>query len=856
MPETLRTRFAFLHLLALGALAIAQPLFDILGRYPEFLVAHGVGPGLLVLMVLMIVLAIPGALILVGWPLRAIHQGLWSIFHLFFVGLLAALFFIQVFKRGELGLTSPGVMALGLLLGGGLAAAYALWKPFRSSLTLLSATVLIFPLLFLFGSPAAGLWRVVPEKIEDVQVNKKTPVVMVVFDELPLLSLLNSRGEIDSGRFPNFARLAGNSTWFPNATAVSEGTLISVPTILDGLYPTPDNPRLPTLEDHPRNLFTLLEGTHDLHAFEFITRMAPAESRPREAMVPRMNTLFSDIALIYAHLLLPTSISAQLPPITESWKGFDTVDASVVSDASNPFDLSVPAQDWGSFQPDWSERQHQFEQFLSVLEATQRPSLYFLHSMLPHASWKYLPDGRRYVLYEKPGVAGVLGANAEGRDVNWWLEDPWLPLQAHQRHLLQVGYVDSLVGQLLDKLEATGLYDNCLLVLTSDHGTAFLPDDSRREITETNYPAILGVPLLIKMPGQRQPQVVRRNVQTVDILPTLADLLDVEFSWELDGQSAIAADWKEPAQKTAFANRRVLFQFPSDSERMGDFLERRIRDLGEGVWDPLFRIGEGDLMVGQDLAQLPASGVVGTVEIRQSAFLSKVDPNGSFVPALISGKITNLKQPRDQILRLAVAVNGRLEALTQTSLVWGDNRDFAALVPPQVLRAGTNRVDVFMVEEDGSLGLLEQERSEFQLEFSPLRLTSPDQKEIVVDTGHVVGWVLGGLTTEKDQAYLGGWAADREHLVPVESVLVFLDSSLLLRGRPFLPRSDAVSYLKSETVQNSGFLIEFPLDMLPADLSTAAIRVVALSPDGHAAELNYPRADSGGWGFQPVTKEP
>ncbi len=469
--------------------------------------------------------------------------------------------------------------------------------------------------------------------------------------------------------------------------------------------------------------------------------------------------------MVYAHLLLPTSIAAELPPITESWKGFGGGDNL---NTANPSD---PAQNWHGFQtPDWSERLQQFEQFLSVLGPTERPNLYFLHSMFPHAGWQYLPDGRRYVLYERPGVAGVLGTNPEGRDVNWWLEDPWLSLQAHQRHLLQVGFVDTLVGQLLDKLNASGLYDDCLLLLTSDHGTAFLAGDSRREITETNYPAVLGVPLLIKMPGQSQPQIVRRNVQTVDILPTLADLLDVEFSWELDGQSAIAEDWKEPSQKTAFANRGVLFQFPAaDSKRMREFLERRIRDLGESGWDSVFRIGQRNL-VGQDLAQLPTSGTVGAVEVRQSAFLSRVDPKGSFVPALISGRITDLKQPVDSTLRLAVAVNGRVEALTQTSRVWGDNREFSALVPPQAFRAGTNRVDVFRLEEDGSLGLLEQERLEFRLEAAPLRLISGDQKETVVQTGHVVGWVLGGLTAGKDLAYLGGWAADREHLLPVESV--------------------------------------------------------------------------------------
>ena len=40
---------------------------------------------------------------------------------------------------------------------------------------------------------------------------KKVSVVMVVFDELPVASLMNERGEIDEGLFPNFARLQQDS---------------------------------------------------------------------------------------------------------------------------------------------------------------------------------------------------------------------------------------------------------------------------------------------------------------------------------------------------------------------------------------------------------------------------------------------------------------------------------------------------------------------------------------------------------------------------------------------------------------------------------------------------------------------
>src|SRR5512132_1378335 len=68
---------------------------------------------------------------------------------------------------------------------------------------------------------------------------QRPPVVFVVFDELPADDLLRPGGSIDAERFPNFARLASISTWFPNATTVFDSTFGAVPAILDGRLPRP-----------------------------------------------------------------------------------------------------------------------------------------------------------------------------------------------------------------------------------------------------------------------------------------------------------------------------------------------------------------------------------------------------------------------------------------------------------------------------------------------------------------------------------------------------------------------------------------------------------------------------------------
>ncbi len=66
-------------------------------------------------------------------------------------------------------------------------------------------------------------------------VGEPAPVVMIVFDEFPVASLLDGEGNIQAEHFPNFARLAADGTWFRNAVGVHQQTEKAIPTILTGV---------------------------------------------------------------------------------------------------------------------------------------------------------------------------------------------------------------------------------------------------------------------------------------------------------------------------------------------------------------------------------------------------------------------------------------------------------------------------------------------------------------------------------------------------------------------------------------------------------------------------------------------
>jgi choline-sulfatase len=82
-------------------------------------------------------------------------------------------------------------------------------------------------------------------------------------------------------------------------------------------------------------------------------------------------------------------------------------------------------------------------------------------------------------------------------------------------------YVDSLLKETFDDLKRRGLWDDTLVVVTSDHGEELYEHNRYFHHSPSLYDGALRVPLLIKFPGQRGRRVVRENVSHIDILPTL-----------------------------------------------------------------------------------------------------------------------------------------------------------------------------------------------------------------------------------------------------------------------------------------------------------------------------------------------
>jgi arylsulfatase A-like enzyme len=103
----------------------------------------------------------------------------------------------------------------------------------------------------------------------------------------------------------------------------------------------------------------------------------------------------------------------------------------------------------------------------------------------------------------------------------------------------EVEYFDACFASLLDGLAARGLADSTAVILTSDHGEGFW-EHGRRGHAFGHHAELTNVPLVVFAPGL---VTAGRTIETVtsqlDIAPTILDLLGVERSDRIQGQSLI-----------------------------------------------------------------------------------------------------------------------------------------------------------------------------------------------------------------------------------------------------------------------------------------------------------------------------
>lgn len=101
-----------------------------------------------------------------------------------------------------------------------------------------------------------------------------------------------------------------------------------------------------------------------------------------------------------------------------------------------------------------------------------------------------------------------------------------------------VPHLDAQMGDFFDELKRRGLYDPALIVVTSDHGEEFR--EHGRFIHSQPYDETIRVPLFVKLPDSRRAGTrVTEVVETVDVMPTILDVLGLPVPDLAQGESAL-----------------------------------------------------------------------------------------------------------------------------------------------------------------------------------------------------------------------------------------------------------------------------------------------------------------------------
>lgn len=656
--------------LVLALTAVSWPVLEVLGNNAEFFIARGSTKAEVWLLVFTVAVGLP----LLVASLTLLPGRVGAIVSRVLIGLLSLALAFLFLRRLPGPDSIPQVLALPIGVAAPLI--FGRFDGLRSTFRLLTLAPLLAVGLFTFATPTGTGILAGGGAPAGAPVRPRNPVtvVLIVLDEFPVASLIDPEGNLRADRYPNFARLASDGVWFRNAMTVQQQTEHSVPAILTGF--NPDQSLTPLAGQYPNSIFSALARSHRMRVSEAITRLCPARVCGQVGTGTageRAQAMASDTAIIAGHALLPAWATTDLPAIDRSWGNF-----------------GGEVTDFNAIEAFNEEAAHDPRQKLQTLaehirtDPTDQPTLYFTHALLPHFPWRFLPSGQSYPL-DREKLPGGVGTG--------WGDNAWLSAQALQRHLLQVEYVDTVLGEVMAAMETAGIYDDSLLILVADHGIALRPNiEHWRRIGPDTVGDVAAVPLFVKPPGGGEGTIDDRRALTIDIVPTIADVLQFRPPWAVDGQSLLGP----PPIRT-----ETTTTGPVSSATYGvDGSEKLAVAARNSGWMPTgnpFELrppGSPDL-VGQSLDQIAEGEADFRAIVDRTQWYQAVRPESGVIPARITGSL--LGAPSDEEV-IGVAVNGIVAGLTLTYVEDTVVR-WQLMVPPQLLQPGENALEVFWAED-------------------------------------------------------------------------------------------------------------------------------------------------------------
>ncbi len=777
-----KTLDMLLALTAVWATAVPKPLFDVLGKSPEYWTANRIDSGIIVIFALGITL-LPAALL--GGVVVALSEfrRFRPLGKLFFNLAFAILLSLTIYHLLSLVFGKPDIIVVGsVAVAFFLVWIYWRWKAARIFFSIYSFMAVLAPVSFLFFTPTQDLLRSgeVLEDMHETQVELTAPVVIVVFDEFNLVSLVNPEGDIERKLFPNFHRLAKMSTWFQNATTNYGTTEGALPAICTGRFQSAGSKDI-SYKQISRSLFTLIKAPDGVLGVEPVTQLCPPDicGEKSRYLFKTVRLIFADLWLIYENIIVPDRYAGKVRPIPMRFQS-----------------LASPKGGQGGGALGTMDADHVTEVVSNWFQEGHGKSLVFLHlAALPHVPYVKNPDG---TIYSRMRDFNMIGWNH--KENRWRKDAPFYTVQAFQRYLLQAMYADRVLGSILESLEENQLLLDSTVVVTADHGVAFTPGEKRR--SGSLNPAILAennaVPLFWKSAGQSKGMRSTRNAELIDILPTLFEELGGKPTGQMDGGSLFSSDERV---KKVIAEIEYSKEIWPEVIKMSKIRHKEIVIDTNDDGSVFVRPEKYSFLIGKRIAGAKVSEQM--VELGNPLIfreLAKAEESVDFKPNFVEGWV----EGRGSIRTVAIAINGMIADVVDVALDESGRRRFASVFDPSILKSKGNRIDFLRVEfgasGDSVLSLLRVRRDDIHLEEG--KLVNAEGIPLKRDQQRLVGAFDNLALGRSGLFHMKGWIGDRKTWTPARFYLVVLQGEQQL-SRPSVLRPDLSSV--QEDLVRSGF---------------------------------------------------
>lgn len=201
----------------------------------------------------------------------------------------------------------------------------------------------------------------------------------------------------------------------------------------------------------------------------------------------------------------------------------------------------------------------------AVANSGHKPLFVWTHFLSPHEP--YLPpEPYRHRFLPEHEFEAVADFD-EGRYFYDVKTQQQLTDRVRLRYDEYIAYTDNAVATMLRELRESGKLDNAIVVITADHGESF-EKGWREHGGPMLHDALIHIPLIVQLPGQRDGRRIAANAEQVDLAPTILDLVGLPIAETLQGQSLVPAlRGGTLAEKPKFAFELTLTAHKDKPER-------------------------------------------------------------------------------------------------------------------------------------------------------------------------------------------------------------------------------------------------------------------------------------------------